>query len=168
MSASGKATEKPLRIDGAVARPLEFSYDDLCALGASAQVADVSRVDPQRQGDAVRLAALLALVGVEPQGDYLTLHASRDDFHASIPLAAVQERGLLIYRLSGQPLPAEKGGPIRFLIPDYAACHTAEIDDCANVKFVDRIEITCGRGQDNRPHDDAAHEALHKRQEGDA
>jgi DMSO/TMAO reductase YedYZ molybdopterin-dependent catalytic subunit len=159
------STTTLLRIDGLSARPVEFCYADLAGMDADAQVADVSRFDPQRKGDAVRLDALLTLSGVSPEGDYLTLHASHDDFHASIPLSAVRERALLIYRLDGQPLPRDKGGPIRFLIPDYAACHTAEIDDCANVKFVDRIEITRGRGQDNRPHDDTAHEELHKRQD---
>jgi DMSO/TMAO reductase YedYZ molybdopterin-dependent catalytic subunit len=161
------SVESALRIDGLVATPLELSYDALLAMEAAAQVADVSRVDPARKGDAVRLAAILQLAGVKPEGDYLTLHASLDDFHASVPLALVRERGLLIYRLEGEPLPRKSGGPIRFLIPDYAACKTAEIDDCANVKFVDRIEITRGRGQDNRPHDEHEHEELHRRQEGE-
>ena len=35
----------------------------------------------------------------------------------------------MIYRLDGQPLPAKAGGPVRFFIPDFAACHTAEIDE---------------------------------------
>jgi len=153
-----------LRIDGLVSHPVELNYDALSAMDLAAQVADVSRVDPARKGDAVRLSAILKLAGVKPEGDYLTLHASLDDFHASVPLAEVRERGLLIYRLDGEPLPRKSGGPIRFLIPDYAACKTAEIDDCANVKFVDRIEITRGRGQDNRPHDEREHEELHRRQ----
>lgn len=161
------ASDTLLRIDGEVARPLALSYDDLTDCAASAQVVDVSRFDPARKGDAVRLDAVLALAGAKPEGDYLTLHASLDDFHASIPLGEVRERGLLIYRLEGEPLPRKSGGPIRFLIPDHAACHTAEIDDCANVKFVDRIEITRGRGMDNRPQDEGAHAELHKRQEGE-
>ena len=158
------SAENSLRIDGLVAQPLELNYDKLSAMDAEAQVADVSRLDPARKGDAVRLSAILQLAGVQPEGNYLTLHASLDDFHASVPLAEVHERGLLIYRLDGEPLPRKSGGPIRFLIPDYAACKTAEIDDCANVKFVDRIEITRGRGRDNRPHDEQEHEELHRRQ----
>ena len=86
---------------------------------------------------------------------YLTLHSAADDFHASIPLAAVRDRRCLIYRLDGAPLPAKAGGPVRFLIPDHAACHTAEIDECANVKFVDHIELSVERGHDNRPQDEA-------------
>jgi DMSO/TMAO reductase YedYZ molybdopterin-dependent catalytic subunit len=93
---------------------------------------------------------------------YLTLHASTDDFHASIPLADVRERAVIIYALAGAAMPTDKGGPARFFIPDHAACHTAEIDECANVKFLDRMELTAERGYDNRPTDEAEHAKLHE------
>ncbi len=153
-----------LTLDGEVDRPAVLSFDDLSAIDPKFQVADVSRLDPKRAGDAVRLAALVALVRPKPSVRYLTLHASRDDFHASIPLEAVRQRAILIYRLAGAPLPSSAGGPVRFFIPDFAACHTAEIDECANVKFVDRIEFSSDPGQDNRPHDAKQHAALHERE----
>jgi hypothetical protein len=53
---------------------------------------------------------------------------------------------------------------VRFFIPDFATCHTDEIDECANVKFVELFELTAEKGFDNRPHDGAAHEELHRRQ----
>ena len=154
-----------LRIDGQVERPVSLSFDDLAALDESWQVRDVSRVDPKRQGGAVTLAGLLAHVRPQPAVRYLTLHAAKDDFHASIPLEAVRERALVIYCLDGGPLPASSGGPVRFFIPDFAACHTSEVDECANVKFVDRIELSADRGHDNRPHDEQEHAALHEREE---
>jgi hypothetical protein len=49
---------------------------------------------------------------------------------------------------------------------DYAACHTHEIDECANVKFEDRIELTAARSHNNRPHDGVEHEALHAKEAG--
>ena len=150
-----------LRVDGEVERPLELQSSDLAAIDAAFQISDVSTLDPKRKGRAVRLAGLLGRAGVKPTAQYLTLHASRDDFHASIPLAAVRERAILIYELDGQPLSASAGGPVRLLIPDYAACHTAEVDECANVKFVDRIELTAERGFDNRPQDEDEHAKLH-------
>lgn len=155
-----------LRIDGEVERPLALSFDDLSKIDPSRQVIDVSRLDARRSGDAVRLAAVLQMAGVKPTARYLTLHASADDFHASIPLGAVRDRAVLIYRLDGQPLPAKSGGPVRFFIPDFAACHTAEIDECANVKFVDRIELSAERGHDNRPSEEEEHARLHARQTG--
>lgn len=150
-----------LQVTGEVESPLHLSFDDLAALPADQQVSDVSRLVPGRKGDAVRFSALLKLAKQKPAARYLGLHSSTDNFHASIPLAAVADRALVIYRLDGQPLPAKSGGPVRFFIPDFAACHTDEIDECANVKFVDRMELTAAKGFDNRPHDGAAHEALH-------
>ncbi|MBX3413256.1 MAG: molybdopterin-dependent oxidoreductase [Pirellulales bacterium] len=156
--------EKILRIDGEVERPVELSYNELDRLPAEHQVGDVNRFDPARRGDAVTLAGVLSLAGVKESGTYLTLHASTDDFHASVPLAAVRDQGVFIYRLEGQPLPLSKGGPVRFLVRDAAACRTDEIDECANVKFVDRLEITAGRGFDNRPTDEEEHAELHRRE----
>jgi hypothetical protein len=106
----------------------------------------------------------LALVEVKPTAKYLTLHAAADDFHASVPLEAVRERGILIYEIDGRELPVSAGGPVRFYIPDYAACRSAEVDECANVKFVDRLELSAQMGRDNRPHDEKEHEALHQKQ----
>lgn len=153
-----------LRITGAVEFPRELTFTDLASTDPSGQVWDVSQIAEGRKGDAIKLASLLRLVGVKSEAKWLTLHASADNFHASIPLDQVREKALLIYRLNGEPLPAKSGGPYRFFIPDYMACHSAEIDECANVKFVDHIELTTERGHDNRPHDDTAHAALHAKE----
>lgn len=150
-----------LRVDGDVEQPLTLSYDDLAAFPAAEQVVDVSRFHPNRKGDGVALEALLRRARPRATATYLTLHATADNFHASIPLAAVRSEGIVVYRLEGSPLPARNGGPIRFLIKDPAACHTDELDDCANVKFVDRIELTAGKGLDTRPETDDEHEKLH-------
>jgi 2-dehydropantoate 2-reductase len=154
-----------LIIDGLVDRPRQLTRADLAAIDAAHQVPDVSRLDPKRKGRAVRLAGVLALVGVKPAARYLTLHAEADDFHASVPLDAVRDRGIIIYELQGQPLPVSAGGPVRFYLPDYAACHSAEVDECANVKFVDRLELSAEPGRDNRPHDAQEHAALHEKQQ---
>jgi 2-dehydropantoate 2-reductase len=156
--------ETRLRIDGEVEQPLELSRSELAQIETAAQIPDVSRVDPKRKGKAVLLEALLRAVQPKAAARYLTLHSSLDDFHASVPLAAVRERGLLIYELDGQPLPASAGGPYRFYIPDFAACHSAEVDECANVKFVDRIELSQQKGFDNRPEDEKQHADLHRGQ----
>lgn len=158
-------TKPILEIGGDVGTPRWLTFDDLAALPAEEQIQDVSRMVPGRKGDAVKFAGLLAMVKPNPSAKYLGLHSSADDFHASIPLAAVADRALVIYRLDGQPLPVNSGGPVRFFIPDFAACHTSEIDECANVKYVDRIELTSSKGFDNRPHDGAEHEALHAKEQ---
>jgi DMSO/TMAO reductase YedYZ molybdopterin-dependent catalytic subunit len=153
-----------LQVSGEVQRPTRFSAEELAALPAPWQAPDLSALDPQRRGRAVWLAGLLEAVGVRPTARYLTLHAARDDFHASVPLAAVRERAVVIFELDGRPLPAAQGGPFRFLVLDSAACQSDEVDECANVKFVDRLELSAERGHDNRPQDERAHAALHAQQ----
>ncbi|MCE9603453.1 MAG: molybdopterin-dependent oxidoreductase [Planctomycetia bacterium] len=153
-----------LVIDGEVDAPLRLSFADLAAIDAEFQIVDVGTLDPKRSGDAVRLEGLLQRSGVRPDAAWLTLHASRDDFHASIPLTAIRARAIVIYRLQGEPLPVAAGGPFRFFVPDFAACHSAEVDECANVKFVDRIELSAVRGFDNRPHDADEHAELHHKE----
>jgi len=155
---------KILTVDGLVETPLKLTFEDLAAFDEADQVADVSRFAGKKQGDAVTLASVLKRVVPKSQANYLTLHASRDDFHVSIPLEAVKAEGLVVYKLSDEPLGVKQGGPFRFLIRDFAACHSAELDDCANVKFLDRMELTHRKGQDTRPTSDAEHEALHAKE----
>ena len=153
-----------LSITGEVEVPQKLSFTDLAAIDPAKQIIDVSRIAAGRKGDAVPLSAILALARPKPTAKYLGLHAASDNFHASIPLDAVAEQGIVIYRLDGQPLSVKNGGPVRFFIPEHAACNTAEIDECANVKFVDTLELTAERGFDNRPHDEQEHAALHEKE----
>ena len=151
-----------LDISGHVERPVSMTFEQLASLP---QIADVSRFDPKRSGDAVALSDLAALAQTKPGVKNLGLHSSSDDFHASIPLAPILDRAFLIYRQAdGSPLDAKAGGPFRFYIPNHKACHTDEIDECANVKFVDRLEFTIEKGFDNRPHDEAEHAELHAKE----
>lgn len=150
-----------LKITGEVANSRELTFADLAAIDAQYQIPDVSSLAGGRRGTAVTLEGLLQLAGAKSSATYLGLHAMADNFHASIPLAGVRAKAFLIYALDGQPLSAKAGGPCRFFVPDHLACHSAEIDECANVKFVDTLEVTAAKGHDNRPHDDAAHTALH-------
>ncbi len=154
--------ENILHITGEVEQPLHLTFADLAAIDAQHQIADVSQIVPGRQGTAVTLDGLLQQVQPWPSARYLGLHAAKDNFHASVPLAPIRERAILIYAHDGKPLAAEAGGPVRFFIPDHAACRAEEIDECANVKFVNHLELTENKGFDNRPQDEAEHEALHR------
>ena len=151
-----------LKVMGQVQSPRDLTRADLQSIDDQFQIADVSQLVPSRRGRAVTLAGIVSLARPEHAVDYLTLHATADDFHASVPLGAVSERGFFIYEVDGQPLEPSAGGPVRFFIPDHAACHSAEVDECANVKFVDCVEFSVGKGRDNRPQDDDEHEALHR------
>ncbi|HZL88693.1 MAG TPA: molybdopterin-dependent oxidoreductase [Pirellulaceae bacterium] len=154
-----------LRIAGLVNHARALSFSELATIDARHQILDVSRIAPGKRGDAVKLAGVLELVQPKPEAKYLSLHATADNFHASIPLDVVKDKAILIYREGGQPLTAKAGGPVRFFIPDHHACHTDEIDECANVKFVDTIELTAEKGFDNRPHDEQEHAELHAKEQ---
>jgi DMSO/TMAO reductase YedYZ molybdopterin-dependent catalytic subunit len=150
-----------LRIEGAVERPVGVTFEDLVGMPEEAQVVDVSRFQPTRRGDAVALETLLRLAGPRPEATHLTLHADRDDFHVSIPIRAIREQGLVVYKVGPDRLGVDQGGPIRLLIRDPSACHSGELDECANVKYLSRIELTVRKGRDTRPADESAHAALH-------
>jgi DMSO/TMAO reductase YedYZ molybdopterin-dependent catalytic subunit len=153
-----------LTIEGAVEAPLTLTYSDLEAFPPENQVHDVSRFQPKRRGDGVTLDAVLERAGVRPEASYVTLHADRDDFHVSVPLALVRPEGIIVYKVGPDRLSVHEGGPIRLIIRDPSVCHTGELDDCANVKYLTRIELTGGRGRDTRPTTEADHAALHEAQ----
>lgn len=150
-----------LKIEGLVLHPLKLCWDDLEQMPESARVADVSRILPDRNGSGVTLDALLDRAQPLPAADFVTLHADRDDFHVSVPLALLIGQGIVVHRAGDSPLPPERGGPIRLLIRDPSVCHTGELDDCANVKYLSRIELSQGRGRDTRPTTETEHATLH-------
>ena len=153
-----------LQVDGDVTGKRAFTWEDLTAIDPQWQIPDVSQLGPTRSGGAVWMRGILEAVKVCPEAKYITLHSKRDNFHASLPIDAILDRGMFIYRQQNQPLAAAAGGPIRFFIRDHTDCHNGEIDECANVKYVDRVEFSKQKGFDNRPLDDDAHEALHQQE----
>lgn len=148
-----------ITIEGLVQQPVTVGYDDLAALPG--QVADVGSVVPGREGTAVRLGDLLAKAGPTGEATHLTIEADDASFSASIPLATV-DSAVIVYRLDGAPLPREKGGPFRLLIPDAKRCHDPAADKCANVKFVARLRLDAGPGHDTRPTTKDEHARLHE------
>ncbi|MCA9172989.1 MAG: molybdopterin-dependent oxidoreductase [Planctomycetales bacterium] len=149
-------------ITGQVETPISLTFAELSEMPAEVQIADVQSLGAKRSGCAVKLSAILDRCRPLPEADHLGLHATADDFHASLPLDAVRDRAVLIYGQDGQPLPLAAGGPFRLFIPDHSQCKASEIDECANVKFIDRIELTIGKGHDNRPRDEDEHRAIHE------
>lgn len=148
-----------ITVTGLVERAAQLDYESLAALPG--QIADVSELAAGREGAAVRFSSVLDAVGASPEAAFLTLEAE-GDFAASIPLEPVAGQAVIIYGFEDGPLPEDKGGPMRFLIPDPAACGTADVDQCANVKWLRSIELSTERGRDVRPSTLRAHEALHE------
>jgi DMSO/TMAO reductase YedYZ molybdopterin-dependent catalytic subunit len=138
-----------LEICGQVQQPGAFDFEALAQL--SGQVEEISTLVPGRSGGGVRLESLLAAVRPRPEATHLTVESGDGSFSASVPLSAVVDSGVVLYRLGSQALPTQQGGPFRFLITDAQTCATGGVDLCANVKFVGRIILSAEPGRDTRP-----------------
>lgn len=149
-----------ITIEGEVGRSVTLGYDDLAS--CPDQIADVASLVAGRSGVAVPLRSLLAKAGVDADATWITVESDDASFAASVPLEAVGD-AVVVYALDGKPLPREKGGPFRLLIPDAARCGTAEIDKCANVKSVGVLRLETAHGRDTRPSTKAEHIAMHKK-----
>jgi len=128
-----------LRVDGDIRTPREFGFDDLAALPD--QIADVGMLAAGREGGAVRFRSLLDAVGVSAAASRATLESIDGTFSQDAPLAALQS-AVLVYRLGERPLPADRGGPVRFLIPNLEECDVGGVDRCTNVKALGRVRIS--------------------------
>ncbi len=139
----------------------ELDFGQLAELGG--QVADVGTLIPGRVGGAVTLQAILDRLQPDQDLDHITVESTDGGFAASVPLEALRQ-AVIAYRLGDEPLPRDKGGPLRFLIPNDEGCATGGADACANVKFVGTLRLTKGRGKDTRPETPRRHLELHDRE----
>jgi hypothetical protein len=57
-----------------------------------------------------------------------------------VPLDAVRG-AVVVYRLGGATLPGERGGPMRFYIPDVQRCGVAGLDTCAHIKALGQVMV---------------------------
>ena len=141
----------------------ELDFRQLAELDG--QIADVGALIPGRVGGAVTLEAILDRLQPDQDLDHLTVESTDGGFAASVPLEALRH-AVIAYRVGDEPLPRDKGGPLRFLIPEDEGCATGGADACANVKFVGTLRLTKGKGKDTRPETPRQHARLHE-QEGE-
>ena len=107
-----------LVVDGLVGRPSRFGLDTLAALGTERRVVPVHCVwgwsRPGTEWDGVGMDRLFEVV--EPFGSHVTVRSASDAYSGCLPMADAA-RGMLVWRRDGEELPAEAGGPLRFLPP---------------------------------------------------
>ncbi len=133
-----------LTIDGAVLQPITLDEQALSKLPDEYQVPDVSRALSGMRGRGVRVKGLLDIPSIEIGADHVTFHAQDGQFSASLTVKQAMDFGILVYQIDDKPMPEHKGGPFRLIAPGLG-------DLCANVKGVNRIELTKGPGKDTRP-----------------
>ncbi|MDD9873077.1 MAG: GTP-binding protein [Deltaproteobacteria bacterium] len=108
--------------------------EDLQALPGG--IGDVSQLFPKRAGAAARMQALCESLALPQHGSAVVCAA--DGFASdSLPLNALRQ-GVLLHSLANAPLPADKGGPFRLMLPPDTP---GAPSNCANVKCVVRIVI---------------------------
>ena len=150
-----------LRIEQEGTAAEELDFQQLAALDG--QIEDVGALIPGRAGGAVTLQAILDRLQPDQALDHLTVESTDGGFAASVPLEALRQ-AVIAYRVGDEPLPRDKGGPLRFLIPNDEGCATGGADACANVKFVGTLRLTRGKGKDTRPETPRQHAGLHERE----
>lgn len=126
------------RVDGAVERPLRFSYDEFTALPSVEVTSPFHCVTGWTTFDnawvGVTVRELAAHAGAKPTARFATFHCG-DGYTTSHPLAVLFEDDVLMaYRHDGRPLPAKHGGPVRLMVPKRYAYKSA--------KWVRRIAFT--------------------------
>jgi DMSO/TMAO reductase YedYZ molybdopterin-dependent catalytic subunit len=130
-----------LTIDGKVAKPLTFSYDDIVARAKTQNITTLSCISNELNGDlagtaewtGLPLRELLEEAGVDPAAVDIVFRAA-DGYDDSIPVAqAMHPTTLLVTGMNGEPLPPDHGFPARLIVPP--------IYGMKNVKWVERIEV---------------------------
>ncbi len=148
-----------LRVDGLVDRPLALGLDELRAMDSEPVTALLecfgNPLDPDvpvRRAANLRwrgvpARAVLERAGVRPaattvwatgldHGEFAGEHCT--EYRKDLPLDVVLERGLLAYELDGGPLPAERGHPVRLVVPGFLGTN--------NVKWLGALTLA-----DHRP-----------------
>ena len=129
-----------LTIDGKVAKPLTFSYEEIVSRAKTNNISTLACISNELNGDlagtaewtGLRLRELLEEVGVDPSTVDIVFRAA-DGYDDSIPLAqAMHPTTLLVTGMNGEPLPPDHGFPARLIVPP--------IYGMKNVKWIERIE----------------------------
>ncbi len=115
-----------LRVHGLVDRELTLTYEELVSRRLTESWVTLNCVSNEVGGDlignawwsGVRLADILAEVGVSPEADAVK-QTSEDGWTCGTPLAALTDDrdAMLAVGMNGRPLPIEHGFPVRTIVP---------------------------------------------------
>ena len=130
-----------LSIGGAALGPSSLS---VAAMARLPGVATVDGVADHAIGDAVPVSEVVQLAKPSTSATHCTVVSADGAYSASIPIRELVEDGWLAFRLNGDALPAENGGPLRLTV---ARGRTL----CWNVKNVGELRFTVGTEPDSVP-----------------
>jgi DMSO/TMAO reductase YedYZ molybdopterin-dependent catalytic subunit len=108
-------------IDGLVARPARWSWDEFLRLPAQTFTVDIhcvtkwSKLDTRWEG--VSVDTLLGLAQPDPDARFVMAHCY-GGYTTNVPLVDLTGgKAFIAYRYDGEPLPPEHGGPARLVVP---------------------------------------------------
>jgi DMSO/TMAO reductase YedYZ molybdopterin-dependent catalytic subunit len=110
--------------------PKTFSWDEFMALPQQEFTKDFhcvtrwSKLDVQWTG--IRITDFMKLIDLDPQARYVLQHCY-GDYTTNVPLDDfLREDNFFAFKVFGQPLPADHGGPMRSVIPHLYAWKSAK------------------------------------------
>lgn len=126
-----------LRVDGAVANPVVYKWDDFMALEQITDVSDFHCVTTWSKMDmtwvGVRFSTIAAAAQPLPEATHVMCHAC-DGYSTNLPLEeALKDDVLLVHTVDRAPLDRDHGGPVRMITPQLYAWKGA--------KWIKRIEF---------------------------
>lgn len=108
-------------IDGLVAEPARFTYDEIRAMPSATRTVDIhcvtkwSKLDTTWEGVAVK--ELMSRVAIDPSATHVLVQAEHG-FTANLPLEDfLRDDNLFAYRYGGEELELDHGWPLRLVVP---------------------------------------------------
>jgi DMSO/TMAO reductase YedYZ molybdopterin-dependent catalytic subunit len=143
-----------LRLWGAVAKPVEWSWADLQALPHSRRRTDLHCVTTwscyDMDWDGILFRDVAAVVAPLPEARHVLLHGL-DGYTTNVPLKTLLDDDvMLVWAWNGEPLSAEHGGPLRMVVPNIYAWKSAKWLCGIEVLTHDRRGFWEERGYHNR------------------
>jgi DMSO/TMAO reductase YedYZ molybdopterin-dependent catalytic subunit len=130
-------------VDGLVKNAVKITYAEVLNLPKTVNISDFhcvtgwSRLDNRWEG--VPFQVIHDLVKPLDEAKYVTVVAE-GDYTTSLPLNTLLEDDVLLaYRLDGQPLKLEHGGPLRLVVPKKYAYKSAKW--VRKLRFAERQEL---------------------------
>lgn len=140
MTLRKRDSRSSLLFDGLVETPTEVPWDELDRFDTQ----DAADVAVGFLGDAVALADLVDRAAPLDAATHCTVASDDGHYRVSIPIGELRNKGWMVFRFEGEPLPRDRGGPLRLIVPEGRTL-------CWNVKAVVGMRFTDGPEPDSVP-----------------
>ena len=132
-----------LEVYGEVEKPTTFSFEELKTEPRVVSVSDFHCVEGwsilNNKWEGIPFKAIAEIVKPKGNAVYVTFECD-DDYTTSLPLSELLEDNVLLaYKLNDKPLPPERGGPLRLIIPSKYAYKSPKW--IRKIKFTSKHEL---------------------------